>query len=352
MWLVEHLATVLWDDQAWDRLTRRHVRIVRDAGALGALPAALSTRVFVELLGGDLNTAAAMVEEIRAVDAATYETLTPYGGIGVVALRGREDQAEPLLAAAMTDALARGDGIGVWLTGWAHAVLYNGLGRYREALTAAHGTADRPEGVAVATWGLVELVEAAVRAGEPGAAAKAFDRLSAITDASTSDWARGLAARCDAQLHEGDRADALYREAIGRLERTSIRTELARARLLYGEWLRRAGRRIEARDQLRTAHDMLATMGLEAFAERARQELAATGETVRKRTDDTRHDLTSQELHIARLAASGRTNRDIGSALFLSPRTVEWHMRKVFAKLGITSRLQLRDALETATPPA
>jgi DNA-binding CsgD family transcriptional regulator len=350
MWLVEHVATSLWDEQVWDRLTRRHVKLVRDAGALGALPVVLNTRVFVELFGGDLATAATLVEEIRAVDAAVDATLMPYAGIGLAAFRGRENEAEPLLAGAMTTALARGDSIGIRLTQWAQALLYNGLGRYQEALTAVREAIDHPDGAAVAMWAVIELVEAAVRAGEPGTAEEAFKRLSSITEASETEWARGMAARCEAQLHDGERAEGLYREAIDLLGRTTIRTELARTRLLYGEWLRRTGRRIEAREQLRTAYDMLATMGLVAFAERARRELAATGETVRKRTENTSHELTAQELHIARLAATGLSNADIAGELFISSRTVEWHMRKVFTKLGVTSRHQLRDAMGTAIP--
>lgn len=352
MMLATFTVVSVWDDQGWDRLSRRHLELVRGAGAVGALHPALTLRVFVELFRGDVATAAKLVEEIRAVDSAVDAALTPYGGIGLAGFRGREAEAVPLLAAASAEALARGDDNGVWMTQWAQAVLYNGLGRYREALAVGRDATDRPAVVSVAAWRQVELVEAAVRAGEPGIAAEAFARLSSVTEASGSNWALGVAARCEAQLHDGERAEARYREAISRLGRTRIRTDLARARLLYGEWLRRVGRRVEARRQLRTAYDALTMMGLEAFAERARRELAATGEAVRKRTEDTRPQLTVQELHIARLAANGLSNPDIGTELFISPRTVEWHMRKVFTKLGITSRHQLRDAVGIALPAA
>jgi len=347
-WLVELVAAGLWDEHAWDRLTGRDVRWAREAGAGGALAVALNTRVYVTLFRGDLGAARSLLEEIRAVDAATGTAMTPYGAIGLAAFRGDQAEAEPLLAAVREEAAARNDGLGLWVAQWAQALLYNGLGRYREALAAAREAVDRPDWMAVATWGLVELVEAASRAGEPITAADAFAQLSPLARASGSDWALGVAARCEAQLHDGDRADGLYRESIDRLGRTAVPTELARAHLLYGEWLRRCGRRVEAREQLRTAHEMLVTTGLAAFAERARRELAATGETVRKRADDARDELTPQEMHVARLAAEGLTNPDIGTELFLSPRTVEWHMGKVFGKLGISSRRQLRDVIGAA----
>ena len=349
-WLVELGAAGLWDEHAWDRLTARDVRRAREAGAGAALAVALNTRVYVTLFGGDLGAAGTLLEEIHAVDAAAGTVMTPYAAIGLAAFRGDQAEAEPLLAAVREEAAARGDGLGLWVVQWAQALLYNGLGRYREALAAAREAVDRPDWMAVATWGLVELVEAASRAGEPSTAADAFAQLSPLARASGSDWALGVAARCEAQLHDGDRADGLYRESIDRLGRTAVPPELARAHLLYGEWLRRCGRRVEAREQLRTAHRMLVTTGLAAFAERARRELAATGETVRKRADDTRHELTPQEMHVARLAAEGLTNPDIGTELFLSPRTVEWHMGKVFGKLGISSRRQLRDVIGAAQP--
>jgi DNA-binding CsgD family transcriptional regulator len=203
----------------------------------------------------------------------------------------------------------------------------------------------------VFAWALTELVEAAARSGEPAVAAGALQRLAETTQAAGTDWALGIEARSRALVTEGDAAEGHYREAIERLGRTRIRVELARAHLLYGEWLRRGGRRLDAREQLRTAHEMCTAMGLEAFAERARRELQATGETVRKLSVETRDELTPQEAQIARLAGDGQTNPEIAAELFISPRTVEWHLRKVFAKLGISSRRQLRPALSAAARP-
>jgi DNA-binding CsgD family transcriptional regulator len=200
-------------------------------------------------------------------------------------------------------------------------------------------------------WTAVELIEAATRSGVPEQAAHALERLSESTRASGSDWALGTEACARALLSDGEAAERLYREAIDRLGRTRIRVALARAHLLYGEWLRRARRRVDARDQLRIAHGMFVAMGAEGFGERARRELAATGETVRRRTVEARDELTAQEAQIARLASEGHTSPEIGAQLFLSPRTVDWHLRKVFAKLGINSRRRLPKAL-SETPHA
>jgi DNA-binding CsgD family transcriptional regulator len=228
---------------------------------------------------------------------------------------------------------------------WAAAVLSNGLGRYGEALAAAEQGSEYPDDLGLATWSMVELIEAAARTGCPERAVGALRHLSAAATASGTDWALGVAARSRALLSGGGSAERLYREAIERLGRTRVRAELARAHLLYGEWLRREHRRVDARRQLRTAYQMLAAAGLDAFAERARRELLATGETVRKRSVETARDLTPQEAHIARLAREGHTNLEISVQMYLSLRTVEWHLRKVFAKLGISSRRQLRGAL-------
>ncbi|MEU4291735.1 AAA family ATPase [Kribbella sp. NPDC026596] len=348
MWLAAVVASDLWDERAWDRLTSRHLKIVRDAGALSALPLALNTRVFVDLFAGELTAAAGAVEEIRAVSEAAESKLTPYAAIGLAAFRGQEEQAAPLIAESMRDVAARGEGIGVSLTNWARALLCNGLSQYAEAMAAAREASAFPAEIGVSNWGLVELVEAAMRAGDRPTAAAAFEQLSEMTQASGTDWALGVAARSGAQLREGKEAEDLYREAIERLDRTNVRTELVRAWLLYGEWLRREGRRVEARERLRAAHEAATAIGMDAFAERARRELAATGETARKRTVDTNHGLTAQELHIARLATQGLSNPEIGAELFISPRTVEWHMRKVFTKLGVSARRHLRDALQAA----
>jgi ATP/maltotriose-dependent transcriptional regulator MalT len=221
----------------------------------------------------------------------------------------------------------------------------NGLGRYDEALAAAMEASDDTPELFVSMWALGELVEAAGRTGNTELAVRALGRLSEHTRASDAEWACGIEARSRALLSEGEAAERLYREAIDRLGRTRLRPELARSRLLYGEWLRRANRRVDAREQLRAAHDAFVSMGADAFAERARHELLATGAKVRKRLDETRDELTPREEHIARLARDGRTNPQIGAELYLSPRTVEWHLKKVFTKLGISSRRDLRDAL-------
>ena len=231
---------------------------------------------------------------------------------------------------------------------WAAAVLYNGLARYEEAMSAAQQVTSEPYEPWVSTFALPELVEAAARAGHAGVARDALELLATVTQPCGNDVALGIEARCRALLSDGETADGLYREAIDRLGRTRLRPELARAHLVYGESLRRDGRRVDAREQLRTARDLFDAIGMEAFADRARRELLATGQTVRRRTVQTLDELTPQEAEIARLASDGRTNVEIGSQLFLSPRTVEWHLRKVYAKLGVASRKELRAAL----PPA
>jgi DNA-binding CsgD family transcriptional regulator len=249
-----------------------------------------------------------------------------------------------LTEAQRQEVVRRGEGLWLVATEWATAVLFNGLGRYEDALAAAEQAIAHPHELGVSTWAPTEFIEAAVRSGHPELAAGPLQRLQEISRAAGTDWALGVEARSRALLSEGDVADSLYREAIARLSRTRVRPALARAHLLYGEWLRRARRRADAREQLRLAYSMYSEMGMNAFAERARRERVATGETVRKRSPETRDSLTAQEAQIARLAAEGRTNPEIGAQLFISPRTVEWHLRKVFTKLGITSRTELRTA--------
>jgi ATP/maltotriose-dependent transcriptional regulator MalT len=250
----------------------------------------------------------------------------------------------------MRDVTQRGEGYGIACAEWANAVLSNGLGLPRDAVAAAERAAEYHGDLGFFRWALVELVEAAAHAGMTETAAGAYRRLTEMTGPAGTDWALGLAARSRALLSDGYEAEGGYREAIDRLGRTRIRVDLARAHLLYGEWLRRENRRADARSQLRTAHEMLDAMGLAAFAERARRELAATGETVRKRTVETTTTLTAQEAYIARLARDGHTNPEIGAQLFLSVRTVEWHLRKIFIKLGIGSRRELRTALDHLGP--
>jgi DNA-binding CsgD family transcriptional regulator len=257
-----------------------------------------------------------------------------------------------LIEAVLRDASPRGEGLAISAAEWAAAVLNNGLGQYAEALTAAQRASENHPELGYANWALVELIEAAARSGELEAAARALRRLAEMTSVSGTDWGLGVQARSRALLSEGEEAERLYREAIERLSRTRIRVELARAHLLYGEWLRRDRRRGEARDQLRTAHDMLEAMGMEAFAARARRELGAAGETARKLTIATRLELTVQEAQIARLARDGLSNPEIGTRLFLSPRTVQYHLGKVFTKLDITSRSQLRRILPATADAA
>lgn len=346
LWLASIIAADVWDDESWYVLSARHVQIARDAGALSELPLALNSRILVHLFTGELMAAASLVDEAGAVTEATGTGLAPYGALGLAAWRGREAAAGDLFEATMSDIVPRGEGIGVTVTQFARALLFNGLGRFEDALVAARTASEYPHELAAPNWGLIELIEAASRSGMVELAADALERLSGMTRASSTDWALGVESRSRALLSEGDPAERLYRDAIDRLERTRVRMELGRAHLLYGEWLRREQRRVEARRELRAAHDMFDRFGAEAFAERARRELLAAGETVRGRTVADQDVLTSQEAHIARLAAEGRTNPEIGAELFISPRTAEYHLRKVFTKLAISSRRQLRGALD------
>jgi DNA-binding CsgD family transcriptional regulator len=347
-WLAAATAASLWDDGSWDVLTRRHLDVARESGALSALPLALHTRAVVQLFTGDLTTAASLVEEARALTEVTGSSLAPCGEVGLLAVRGDPALAEPLIQSCLEDVTARGEGAAATLVHWARAVLCNGLGRYGDALRAAREAAASPLDLGPPKWALAELVEAGVRTGDTGVAAAALEELAAMTRASGTEWALGIEAGRRALLSEGPAAEGLHREALDRLGRTTVHVELARARLRYGEWLRREGRRVEARAQLRTAHETLTAMGLDAFAERARHELVATGETVRKRTAEATGELTAQEAHIARLTTRGLTNREIGAELYLSPRTVEWHLRKVFTKLGVSTRRELRRSLPDA----
>ncbi|MGB6576460.1 MAG: LuxR C-terminal-related transcriptional regulator, partial [Streptosporangiaceae bacterium] len=288
----------------------------------------------------------ALIAEAQAVADATGSQLGPYGALGVAAWRGREAETTELIQATMDGVTGRGEGRGV-TSQYAAALLYNGLGRYDKALAAAEQVCEYDD-VGVLGWSLTELIEAAVRSSQPALASDALRRLSATTRASGTDWALGAEARSRALLSEGETAENGYREAIERLGRTRMRPAVARAHLLYGEWLRRENRRRDARAELRTAYGLFTTMGIEAFAERARRELLATGDTVRKRTVETVEtisELTAQEAYIARLAVDGRTNVEIGTQLFLSTRTVEWHLGKVYTKLGVGSRRELRRAL-------
>jgi DNA-binding CsgD family transcriptional regulator len=346
LWLACSTAVRLWQDEGWDLLSARHVQLARDAGALGVLPIALNQRAGLHLYEGEFAAAASLIEEARAINEATGSRLPPYASLGLAAFRGRELQSSrPISTSSEADVEGGREEVGRSLLQWANAVLYNGRGRYEEALAAAERAREDSHELVFPVWAAVELIEAASRTGRAADAADALERLSQTTRASGSDWALGIEARSRALLSDGETAEGLYRDALDRLGRTRVRTELARTHLLYGEWLRRERRRLDAREQLRTAHDLLSEMGMEAFAERARRELLATGETARKRAVETRSQLTAQEAQVARLARDGLSNPEIGARLFISPRTVQYHLHKVFAKLGINSRTQLGRAL-------
>ena len=336
----EPLAAELWDDKAWHELASRAVSLARDAGALAVLPIALSYRACVHVHAGEFAAASALIEEADAITEATGNAPLKYTSLVLLAWRGQEAAALRAIESGLEDAIARGEGRAIGLAHYAAAVLYNGLGRYQDALTAAQRACTH-EDLGFFGWSLIELVEAGARSDARGVASAALGQLEERTRASGTDWALGIRARSEALLNDGHVAEALYREAIERLGRSRIAVHLGRAQLVYGEWLRRQNRRREAREQLRAAHEMFRDVGVEGFAERARRELLATGEAARRRTVDTGDVLTPQEGQIARLARDGFSNPEIGAQLFISPRTVQYHLRKVFMKLDITSRNQL-----------
>jgi tetratricopeptide (TPR) repeat protein len=326
LWLAGRAAGFIWDYEHWDSLTARHIRAAREAGALAQLPLALSTRVGVHILAGELRAAASLVEESAALAEATDGRVVPaYGALALAAFRGDEDEVTRLVRSGTPDFLARGEGIGLTVSQWVTAALYNGLGRYEDAFAAAEQAVADLHELWFSTFATIELIEAASRSGRTERAGETLEVLSASTRASGTPWALGVEARSRALLNEGEAAETLYREAIDRLEPTGVRLHLARSHLLYGEWLRRERRRVDARNELRVAHDLFSEFGTEAFAERARVELEATGEHARKRTVDTLGQLTPQETQISRLAAEGHTNREIAAQLFISPSTVEYH---------------------------
>ena len=337
------LARELWDDESWTALSDRLVEDARGSGALAALQVGLNLALTIRVRSDGVAAATSLATEADQLSEATAAAPPPYAALVIAACRGRAADLSALVTTATTQLVARGEGQWLAAAHWATAALNNGLGRHRDALTAAeYGTTCTAE-LRQTTWLAVELIEAAARTGHTERAADALTRLSATTSASGSNWALGLEARSRALLSAGSDAEQLYREAIDRLTHTRVRSELARAHLIYGEWLRRENRRVDARTHLRAAHEILTTLGFEGFAERARRELAATGETVPKRDAAMTVELTPQETQIVRLARDGRTNPEIAAQLFLSARTVEWHLRKIFAKLGISSRRELRD---------
>jgi ATP/maltotriose-dependent transcriptional regulator MalT len=334
----------VWDFDSWIALSTRDVEFARASGALAPLFVALNAHGLAVTMCGDFKTAASLAAEKDVVNEVTGIRLAATCDLLLAGYRGRPAEATPLFEASTKDALGRGEGFALQLANWSEAVLSNGLGRYAEALAVAEPATEEIRLPYITQWILPELIETAVRAGRTGLAGEALGRLSAMT-VEGSDWAKGLEARSRALVSEGREAEQCYAEAVERLGRTPLRPDLARAHLLYGEWLRRENRRLDARHQLRAAYDLLDAIGAGAFAERARRELLATGEKVRKREVDTYSQLTSQEEHIIRLARDGRSNREIAAELFISTRTVEWHFRKVFAKLGITSRRDLHNAV-------
>ncbi|MEU5256195.1 ATP-binding protein [Streptomyces longwoodensis] len=344
-WLVSALAAEMWDDCAWTELAARHVHTARALGALTELPLALNSRVVIHVSAGELDAAGLLVAEIATIQEAAGNGFTAYGALTLAAWQGHQQEAADLIRTSMADAARRGEGIGVAIAQRAMAVLNNSLGRYQEGLEAAREASAHPTDLVAAQWGLVELVEAAARLDQQEVAEQALEQLTRITDAAGTDWALGIQARSRALLSADDTAEALYREAVERLERTLVQSELARAHLVYGEWLRRVNRRNDARHHLRTAHAMFSAFGAEAFADRALRELRVSGETTAAARGAVVTSLTPQETQIARLARDGLTNSEIGAQLFLSPHTVEWHLRKVYAKLGISSRRLLRTAL-------
>jgi DNA-binding CsgD family transcriptional regulator len=345
LWLACRVARALADDRAWDELTARHLELARRAGAFSALPVALTDRVLVELFAGRIRVAMSLAAESDALIEATGRHVTLRTSIVLANWRGRDAEAVALIEARRQDVLRRGEGLWLAANDWGSAIRYNALGRYEDALAAAEQAAEAARGPGPSMLLLAELIEAAARSGQTERATGPLAQLAAMAHASGTDWALGTHARAAAMLADGQAAERLYQRAIERLSQIQTRATLARAHLLYGEWLRREHRRVDAREQLRVAYTMLSDMAMEAFAERARRELLATGETVRKRTFEALNDLTPQEAQIARLAADGQTNPEIGAQLFLSPRTVEWHLTKAFGKLGISSRRQLRSAL-------
>ena len=335
----------VWDFDAWEAMTVRQLQLARETGALGLLAISLSGMGLVHSWMGDLEAADRVGSESEDISRATGTQIAPFGGMLLAAMRGRDSESFALLESAGARTAADGDGFALQFKHWTTAMLCNGLSRYEEALESAHRCWDAWPDLFVSVWAMVEIVEAAARLDRPQLAVTALERIEASTDVSGTEWALGIAARSKALLDDSEGAEVLYLQAIKHLAATPLRPELARGHLVYGEWLRRQRRRNDARAQLRLAHSMFSTMGLEAFAERARHELLATGATAEKRAGRKQDELTAQEAHIARLAADGRTNVQIGAELYLSRHTIEWHLRKVFLKLGVRSRWELRDLL-------
>lgn len=335
------LASDLWDLDRWRATTTRHVTVIREAGALSELPTAIDALATVHLFSGELAAAAALIDEARVVCEVIGSPQARLSPLGLAVFSGEQRKARTLIDDLMKAAAAQGQGASVMIAHWYDAVLCNSLGQYAQALVAARPVVDHPEAFSAPRWCLVELVEAAARSGDTASASTAVESLSEILRATGTDWALGVEARSRALVSQGSDAEDHYQQAIELLSRTRAQTCLGRAHLVYGEWLRRENRRIDAREQLGIAYDTLSDLGVEGFAQRARRELRATGAVVHPRTIRAATALTAQEEQIARLAGEGLTNPEIGARLFLSPHTVDWHLRKVFSKLGISSRREI-----------
>jgi DNA-binding CsgD family transcriptional regulator len=336
---------ILWDDESWHAINARQLELARKAGALARVPMGLITGAVIDAWSGELAKAAEATAEADAIVEATGARLAPYASMLLVALRGQEADAIALLESTINDATAVGQGFAVQWGEFVKAILLNGLERYEEALAAGRRASDDTPELFISSWALAEVIESASLSGHPGDGASALERLTEHTAVAGTDWGLGIAARSRALLIEGAEAEPLFGEAIERLGRTRLRPELARAHLLYGEWLRRQKGRLEAREALRTAFEMFNAMGMEAFAGRAERELVATGERVRRRMAEAWQELTTQEAQVARLARDGLSNAEIGERLFISQHTVAYHLRKIFAKLGVSSRNDLSGAL-------
>ncbi|KUJ35804.1 hypothetical protein ADL25_35485 [Streptomyces sp. NRRL F-5122] len=341
LWLAGHAAGLLWDDKAWQSLAIRLLRSCEERGALSMLPVAMATRAGAHLFAGELQKAESLAATAADVTAMTGAGLAPYAEVGLAVFRGRDTEATAVIHSATRDAITRGEGVALTFLQWAAAVLHNGAGHYAQALESARQASADTHVQRFRNWALVEGIEAATRTGQQDTAHQALKDLRETTRFCSTDWAVGIEARCRALLADDPHAEDLYRTAVGRLRRTGVHTEAARARLLYGEWLRRKRRHVQARHQLRQALEMFTGFGMDSFAERTRSELSAAGERAHEQRPGPSEQLTSQEKRIALLAAEGVTNAAIASRLFISANTVDYHLRKVFKKLDVTSRTQL-----------